>query len=161
MSYGPFISGNPIIASRAVSTVDHPHPFHSGPPFTPLESHPAGYSSPAFQDVPTQTTFFSMAPGPPSGTSVHPASFCVPPSHFLGRSPASFVNPPSDHRLNMSSASHACLDIQVHDILHSVELGSSSSLSSSRPLYRELTMKAISDRMPFSSIAKAEPPTAH
>jgi hypothetical protein len=114
MSYPPFISGDPTVAPGAVSTADCSHPFYSGPPPTVLGSRPVVYPSPNFQNVSTQTqaTFFPTVPVSPSVTSMPPASFCAPPSHHLGRSPASFINPPSDHRLNMSFASLARLDIQ-------------------------------------------------
>jgi hypothetical protein len=123
-SYDPHMSS---FTPGPVSTVDFRYPFHFEPPFTALGSHPVGYPSPTFQHLSTQATFFPITSGAPSGISISPTSFCAPPSQHPGLSTMPFRNTPSDYQLEMSSVAPAPRDSQVHHILHSSMLDSSSS----------------------------------
>src|SRR6266702_1233092 len=121
MSYASLASEDPTLRPRGILTVDHQYLFHLKPPFTapPYQgNHPVGHPSPTSQYISAQATFCQMVSGAPSVASLPPPSFCTPPPHRPGWSPAPFSHPLYGPRLVMSSVPPGRLDIQVRDIFH-------------------------------------------
>ncbi|KAI9452210.1 hypothetical protein BJY52DRAFT_1226233 [Lactarius psammicola] len=115
MSYAPIMPEDSNFRPRGILTADLQYPFHHEPPSTvpPYQgNHPVGHPSLTPHHVSERINFCPMVSDTPTGAFISPPSFCTPPLHSPGWSPAPFSYPPYDPRLVMSSVSPARQDIQ-------------------------------------------------